>query len=306
MVAFPRVAAFLRWRIIGITAAIVLAVVAAVALWIRPPTPVAGEPVGTWVSAPTLGASASPTQSPAGSPSPSPSASRTAIPVPSARATLPVLDYFKRPPKGFPADTDLASTAPITQALHPTRKLALYDAPGGKALAYAAPTISGARLVMPIVAEQQGWRAVILPSANRTVGWLPPTGWQVVNLHEQLVVHLATHQLVWLRNGQVVGTWTVALGASSTPTPRGRTFVLARTSSPSKVYAGVDILALGAVPDHPEAVADGLFSAHTGIHAWYDPSVFGKNISNGCVRVPKAAQQQLIAVAPGTEVLITD
>jgi lipoprotein-anchoring transpeptidase ErfK/SrfK len=285
-----------RWRIVVPAAAIVLAVVATVAFWPRQPAVVA--------DAPARGAIASPSTLP--SPSPSTSPRPSPVPVPPAPAKLPVLDYFKRPPKGFPADAELASIAPIGQALRPTRKLAVYDAPGGKALAYAASTISGVPLVMPVVGEKQGWRSVILPSVNRTVGWVPPTGWTAVELHDQLVVHLKTHRLVWLRDGRVLHMWTVALGTSRTPTPRGRTFVLARTSGQGGVYAGVDILALGAVPDHPDAVAAGLSDAHTGIHAWYDSSVFGKNVSNGCIRIPRAAQLQLVGLVPGTEVLVID
>lgn len=282
-----------HWRAVVPAVAVALGAAAAVAFWPRQPDVVADAPTPA-----TTTASVSP--SPRESPRPS------AIPVPPAPAKLPVLDYFTRPPKGFPADPEPTSTAPITQALRPTRKLAVYTAPGGRALAYAAPTISGVPLVMPVVGERQGWRAVILPSANRTIGWVPPTGWQPVELHDQLVVHLRTHQLVWYRDGQVRHTWTVALGARRTPTPRGRTFVLARTPAQGRVYAGVDILALGGVPDHPEAVAAGLSDAHTGIHAWYDPSVFGRNVSNGCIRVPRSAQRQLVQLAPGTEVLVID
>jgi L,D-transpeptidase catalytic domain len=276
------------------TAAVVLASAATVAFWPRQPAVIADPP--------SRGAVTSSNPSPSRSPAPTPSAIR----VPAAPAKLPVLDYFKRPPKGFPADAELASSAPITRALRPTRKIAVYDAPGGKALVYAAPTISGVPLVMPIVEERQGWRSVLLPSVNRTVGWVPPTGWTEVELHDQLVVHLKTHELVWLRDGLVQDKWTVALGTSRTPTPRGRTFVLARTPGHGRVYAGVDILALGAVPDHPDAVAAGLSDAHTGIHAWYDPSVFGKNVSNGCIRLPKAAQLRLVGVPAGTEVLVVD
>lgn len=292
-----------RLRILVPAAATTLAAVAAVALWPRQTAVIADAP------SPSVIASQNPSPSPAANPaSQSPSASPTpsVIRVPSAPASLPVFDYFKRPPDGFPADPEPASTVPLAQALRPTRKLAVYDAPGGKPLAYAAPTISGVPLVMPIVGEQRGWRSVILPSVNRTVGWVPPTGWTQVELRDQLVVHLKTHQLVWLRDGQVQHTWTVALGASRTPTPRGRTFVLARTSSHGSVYAGVDILALGAVPDYPDAVAAGLSDAHTGIHAWHDSSVFGKSLSNGCIRVPKAAQQQLVGLAAGTGVVVVD
>lgn len=279
-----------RWRTLVPAVAILVALVAGAALWLRGPSSSANAQVRTPIVRPI------PSQSPR----------PVAIPVPAAPAGLPVLDYFRRTPGGFPADPGQASAAPFTTALHPTRTLAVYTAPGGRALAYAAPTISGVPLVMPIVGERQGWRAVLLPSVNRRVGWVPPTGWTVAQLHDQLVVHLRTHQLVWLRDGLVRHMWTVALGASRTPTPRGRTYVLARTPSQGSEYAGVDILALGAVPDHPDAVAAGLTNAHTGIHAWYNPSVFGKNVSNGCIRVPKAAQQQLVGVAAGTEVLVVD
>jgi L,D-transpeptidase catalytic domain len=280
-----------RWRIaVPTAAAAALAVAAAVAFWPRQPAVVADAPPPALVA----------------SQSPSPSTPPSAVPARAAPAGLPVLDYFERPPAGFPADPAPESTTPITRALRATHRLPVYDAPGGKALAYAASTISGVPLIMPIVGERQGWRSVLLPSVNRTVGWVPPTGWTAVELRDQLVVHLRTHQLVWWRDGRVLHKWRVALGTSRTPTPRGRSFVLARTSSQNRVYAGVDLLALGSVPDHPDAVAAGLADAHTGIHAWHDSSVFGKSVSNGCVRISKAAQKQLVSVAPGTEVLVID
>jgi lipoprotein-anchoring transpeptidase ErfK/SrfK len=159
--------------------------------------------------------------------------------------------------------------------------------------------------VVPIVEKQSGWVAVLLPSVNRTIGWLAPGGWEVVPLTGQVVVRLSSHQLTYYQNGTVQGTWTVAVGAAKTPTPLGRTFVLGRSHLSGSVYAGLDVLALGAVPDDPSAVATGLSGAHMGIHSWYQSSVFGKNISNGCVRVPKDAQQVFLnQLTPGTEVLV--
>jgi lipoprotein-anchoring transpeptidase ErfK/SrfK len=279
----------LRWRTVVPAAVAVLALVAGVVFWLRRPADSGAQAHSSivWVS-------------PSIAPTPA------AIPVPAAPAGLPVLDYFRRPPGGFPADAQTTSAVPFTTALHPTSNLAVYNAPGGRPLAYAAPTISGVPTVMPIVGDRGGWQAVLVPSVNRRIGWVPPTGWVPARLRDQLVVHLRTHQLVWLRDGQVRHMWTVALGSRRTPTPRGRTYVMARSPSHGRVYAGVDILALGSVPENPGAVAAGLTDAHTGIHAWYDPSVFGKNVSNGCIRVPKAAQQQLVGVAPGTEVLVVD
>jgi lipoprotein-anchoring transpeptidase ErfK/SrfK len=157
---------------------------------------------------------------------------------------------------------------------------------------------------MPIVERRDGWVAVLMPSMNRVVGWLPPGGYTVRPLHDLLVVKRAAFTLTWLRDGTAQQTWTVAVGAPATQTPLGRTFVLGRSSLPSKVYAGLDVLALGAVPDDKKAVASGLADAHTGIHAWYR-NEFGIRSSNGCVRMPPAAQKVLLEqIPPGTAVVV--
>ena len=225
---------------------------------------------------------------------------------PAAAAGLPVIGY-EAAPAGFAADAEMLSTAPLTEAAQPTRKILAYDAPGGRARAYLAPTISGVPLIMPIAARQSGWAAVLLPSANRAVAWLAPEGWSTVAVHDQLVVRRGTHQLTWFRDGAPQQSWTVALGAGRTPTPLGRTFVLGRSKAHGEVYAGVDVLALGNLPDRPDTVATGLQGAHIGIHAWYRDDVFGKNVSNGCVRVPRAVQETLLSqLGAGTEVVVVD
>jgi lipoprotein-anchoring transpeptidase ErfK/SrfK len=139
---------------------------------------------------------------------------------------------------------------------------------------------------------------------NRSIGWLPPDGWKIHQLHDQIVVHRGAFRLTWLRDGAEQQSWTVTVGAPATQTPLGRTFVIGRSTQPDKVYAGLDVLALGAVPDDKNAVAKGLADAHTGIHAWYR-NEFGLRISNGCVRMPPAAQKVLLdQIVPGTSVVI--
>jgi hypothetical protein len=218
---------------------------------------------------------------------------------------LAVIDYSPAP-KGFPADPEPMSTEPLTEGLHPTTKLPVYDAPGGTARAYLAPTLSGVPVTTPIVARREGWVAVLLPSVNRTIGWLAPGGWTPVALTDQVVVHRRTHEVVWSRNGVRQQAWTVTIGTAATPTPLGRTFVLARTKLSGAIYAGVDGLALGAVPDNPNAVATGLKGAHIGFHSW-SRNEFGYNRSNGCVRMPKPGMQTLLAeLAPGTPIVVVD
>jgi hypothetical protein len=240
----------------------------------------------------------------AASPSPGPQET-VASPAP-PEPGLKVIDYGPAP-AGFPADPEPASTAPLTEGLHPVRQIPAYDAPGGRARAYLAPTISGVPITMPIVARRADWVAVILPSVNRTIGWLAPGGWQRVDLRDQLVVRRGSHQLSWYRDGAVHRSWTVTLGDPRTPTPLGRTFVLGRSTLPGSVYAGVDVLALGSVPDRADSVPTGLRGAHTGIHAWYRDDTFGKSVSNGCIRLPKTGQQQLLAeLAAGTPVIVIE
>jgi hypothetical protein len=230
-------------------------------------------------------------------------------PIPSAApapATLPVLNYWNAP-KGFPADTDELSTTAATEGVHTATKRAVYDAPGGKPRAFLPADIEGVELTVPIVERQPGWVAVLMPTLNRHVGWLPVGGWSTRPLHDQLILHRKTHQLTWLLDGAEQKSWTVATGTAATPTPLGRTFVLGRTPTSGAVYAGVDALVLGTVPDHKEALSAGLRNGHTAIHGWYSSAVFGHSVSNGCIRMPKAAQQTLLkSIAPGTELTVLD
>jgi lipoprotein-anchoring transpeptidase ErfK/SrfK len=143
------------------------------------------------------------------------------------------------------------------------------------------------------------------------VGWLPATGpatgWTPRPLPDQLVLRRRTHELTWLRDGQRRASWTVAVGTAATPTPLGRTFVLGRTSTHGSVYAGLDALALGSVPDDRHALSAAFRGAHTGIHSWYRADVFGRDTSNGCIRVPRAGQRTLLTnIAPGTSLLVLD
>ncbi|MET3425965.1 hypothetical protein BJ973_005177 [Actinoplanes tereljensis] len=259
-----------------------------------PAGPVA-EPVPTAVA----------TTNPAPKPSPSPTVDRI-LPAAKPSEDLPVISYL-HVPKGFPADPSPASLSHLPDGLHPKHKLAVYDAPGGKPRAYLPSTIRGVTVVVPVVAKKPGWSAVLLPSINRRIGWLPNHGWQEMTLRDQVVVRLGERTLTWWRDGVQQKTWTVAIGSKRTPTPLGRTFVLGRTGTHGAIYAGVDALVLGAVPDDKDAVAPGLRDAHTGIHAWYRKSVFGRSVSNGCVRMPKDAQETLLAnLASGTPITVIE
>ncbi|WP_088975502.1 L,D-transpeptidase [Micromonospora coxensis] len=280
----------------GVPALVALALLVNSALHhdgVSPPAALAPPP--TTIAPPT--ATTAPTGPPSDEPVP------VAGPVP---AGLPVIDYDPAP-GGFPADPQPGDTAPLTEGLSPTRRIAAYDAPGGRPLALLAPTISGVELTMPVVARRAGWTAALLPSANRRIAWLPEGGWSRVLLRDQIVVERKPHRLTWYRHGEAVDSWPVALGMPGQLTPLGRTFVLGRTPPPQEIYGGVDIFALGAIPDDPDAVPTGLRGAHIGLHSWYDDSTLGRNVTNGCIRLTRNAQRKLLdEVPPGTPLIVVD
>jgi len=236
----------------------------------------------------------------------SPPVPPTPIPVPRPPDTLPVIDY--RPaPGGFPRDPDPMSTVRLGEGLRPVRRVAVYDAPGGHPRAYLTPTISGVEVTVPVVDRRSGWVAVLLPSANRTIGWVPPGPWTTVVLRDLVVVDRVARRLHWYRDDRRVASWPVSVGTRSTPTPLGRTFVLGRSAPPSRVYADTEVFALGAVPEDPDALPTGLRGAHIGLHAWYRDADLGRSNSNGCIRITRSAQRRLIAeLEPGTELLVLD
>jgi lipoprotein-anchoring transpeptidase ErfK/SrfK len=73
------------------------------------------------------------------------------------------------------------------------------------------------------------------------------------------------------------------------------------------VYGGLDALVLGSVPEDRRSLSPALRGAHTGIHSWYRTGVFGRHVSNGCIRVPKPGQRALLRdIDPGTAVIVLD
>jgi lipoprotein-anchoring transpeptidase ErfK/SrfK len=226
-----------------------------------------------------------------------------AAPVPPA--DLPVFGY-RAGPSGLPADT-AGPGAVAGSGLRPIRRVVVHDAPGGRPRAVLKRAISGLPVTVPVVARRSGWVAVLLPSVNRRIGWVPPGGWTAAPLRDHLVVRRGVHELAWYRAGVHRASWTIATGAPATPTPLGRTFVLGRTRTSGAVYAGLDALVLASVPENRRHLPAALRGAHTGIHAWYRGDAFGHSVSNGCLRMPPAAQRTLLRHIPaGTPVTVVD
>jgi hypothetical protein len=209
---------------------------------------------------------------------------------------------------GWPADPTPAKLTGITEGVHPQKTVAMYDAVGGTAKAMMAPEIApGVESVLPVVEKKSGWVAVLVPSANRSIAWLPDKDLEHRKLEDHIVIYRKQHKLVWLKNDKEQKSWPVTLGLPKSPTPLGRSFVLGRSLLPGKVYAGVPVFALSSIPDDPNSVPTGLRGAHTGIHTWHNDNNLGKDVSDGCIRLTKSGQELLLKeIENGTPVTVVD
>ncbi|WP_183093877.1 L,D-transpeptidase [Nocardioides stalactiti] len=192
---------------------------------------------------------------------------------------------------------------PSGQIVHPRRTVPVYDRPGngGSAVAKLTPDQFGDTWV-PVVGRRPGWVRVLLPSRpNGSTGWLRTDRLDHARTSSLVRVHLARRTLELYDDGSLVGSWPVAVGAPATPTPTGRTFVLGQLTDPQQSYSPV-IIPLGTHSESLDTYGGG--PGTVALHGWTDPSVFGRAVSHGCVRVPADALDALRNVPLGTPVLI--
>ena len=192
--------------------------------------------------------------------------------------------------------------------VHPLAAQVLYAGPGKQPIAVLPATELGAPTWVPVVQTSQGWDQVLLPSRpNRATGWLFTGGSAGSRLEVRSTAYLiriqtGARELSVDDGGRSLGTWTVAVGASGTPTPTGRTFLVALLAPPHPTYSPL-ILPLGFHSNVFSTFGGG--PGTVGLHGWPDSSVFGHALSNGCVRVPARALRVLSGIPLGSLVLIT-
>ena len=218
-------------------------------------------------------------------------------------ARLPVATTYGTTPAAPP---DPAPFAPETGiVLHPEATRVVYTRPGGPPVAALPTTELGGPTWVPVVQSQPEWDQVLLPARpNRSTGWvyLGGGGLRTAYSPYQVKINLAARRLTVLDAGHSLGSWTVADGTAGTPTPAGRTFLLASLAPRHPTYSPL-ILPLGAHSDTLTTYGGG--PGTVGLHGWPDPAAFGDADSHGCVRVPPAALRALSRIPLGSPVIIT-
>ncbi len=205
--------------------------------------------------------------------------------------------------KGLPADTAAAADGTVA---HPVQALPVSATPGGPPVATLPDEELGGPTWVPVVQVRPGWQRVLLPSRpNGATGWITDEQSKVRTAHSPYSIEVDTsaRRLTLLRSGRPLGVWTVAVGAAKTPTPPGRTFVLASLAPAKPTYSPL-ILPVGAHSESLDTFGGG--PGTVAFHGWPQKSVFGRAVTHACVRVPADALRQLSRVPLGTPVAISN
>ncbi|TDC68007.1 murein L,D-transpeptidase [Actinomadura sp. GC306] len=186
--------------------------------------------------------------------------------------------------------------------VNPAKAVPVHDRPDGRVIAtLPAKQLDGPTWV-PVVETSGDWRRVLLPSRpNRSTGWISGKGMRTARTPYTIRVDLGARTLTLLRSMREVGRWKVAIGGPQTPTPTGRTFVLATLTRDKKAPSRI-VLPLGTHSATLDSFGGG--PGTVALHGWPDASVFGRAVSHGCVRVPDAALKALSRVPLGSLVFI--
>ena len=177
--------------------------------------------------------------------------------------------------------------------------VAVHQSPGGPVIAKLPAKQLNNPTWVPVIAEHGRWAQVLLPSRpNGATGWVLEDD-QVERARTPYVVdvEIDARRLTVRRAGAVIGEWVVGVGAADSPTPRGRTYIMAAIEETVTKFSPI-ILPLG--------IHSNTFSTYGGgpgtvaLHGWPDPSVFGQASSDGCVRVPDDALRLLATLPLGT------
>ena len=189
--------------------------------------------------------------------------------------------------------------------LHIEQPVAVHDRPGGSAFAKLPATQLGNPTWVPVIARSGAWAQVLLPSRpNGTSGWIRVTAADPVRQARspfRVEVDVEAKRLAVWRGAERLGEWTVGVGAAESPTPRGRTFVMAAVEEQVTRFSPI-ILPLGTHSETFNSYGGG--PGTVALHGWPGDEVFGKAISDGCVRVPPDALQLLSTLPLGTVVLL--
>lgn len=188
-----------------------------------------------------------------------------------------------------------------------TKQVAVYRSPHAKhaLLVLKKRDGNGTQRAFLVHGTRGKWVHVYLPTRpNGSLGWVRARAVKMYSNRYRVVVRLRAHRLQLWRKRHLVATYPVAVGTSSTPTPRGLYYIveLLQPSNPGGSY-GPYSFGLSAHSNVLQTFAGG--DGRVGLHGTNEPGLIGSSVSHGCIRLRNAAVRRLAHILPlGTPVLV--
>ena len=150
-------------------------------------------------------------------------------------------------------------------------------------------------------AKGQKWLKLSLPQRpNGTTGWARERALKLRSLRRTVVIDLSQRKLRVLEQGKTRYATRVAVGRRGMETPRGLFYITA-SFRPTERYLGSYAFETSAYSKLSDWPGGGV----VGLHGTTTPSLLGKAVSHGCVRMSNTAALILKRLAPtGTVVRI--
>jgi lipoprotein-anchoring transpeptidase ErfK/SrfK len=217
---------------------------------------------------------------------------------------LPEANTFATVPDA-PTDPHPNVGATPGKVIHPKSDTVVYASVGGKPIAKLPAIQMGSPTWVPVVAEQDGWAEILLPTRpNASAGWVHLSSEEVEIAQNDYAINVdrVSFSLEILENGKSIGKWTIGTGKAEHPTPAGRAYIIASIAETKNTYSPI-VLPLSYHSDSLETFGGG--PGTVGLHTWPNDSFVGQANSDGCIRVPPNALDQLVKLPLGTIVNIT-
>jgi lipoprotein-anchoring transpeptidase ErfK/SrfK len=163
----------------------------------------------------------------------------------------------------------------------------------------------GTQRAFLVRATTNKWVRVCLPTRpNGSQGWVRARAVRMYTNGYRIVVRLRAHKLFLWRGTKRIAAFPIAVGTSSTPTPRGLFYVveLLKPRNPGGSY-GPYAFGLSAHSERLKTFAGG--DGRVGLHGTNQPGLIGSSVSHGCIRLKNTAIRRLARILPlGTPVYV--
>ena len=134
------------------------------------------------------------------------------------------------------------------------------------------------------------WYKISVPGRpNGRTGWVAASQVAIHPMPWQVVVYRGSRVIQLWKGTQLLYTNKVAVGAPGMETPVGLFYVTVRFKPVQEPFLGAFAFETSAYSKLSEWPGGGV----VGLHGWNDPSVLGKAVSHGCIRISNATAEYL-------------